>query len=255
MNTEKTMKKLLILFISVVCTIDGFAQDADPSQTNTVVYIQNSTRLADQADVFSVFDEYERPILNRLVEEGALLGYGQMSHSWGDVFNHNVYYVAENKTAFFEAWSKFFSELDLDNELMQETQRKINKHKDNIYVHTAFYGNGVVSPGTVMINQNRVNFADQGEWVSLFREYAYPILKAMVDEGKMNRFGLLLHEWGDEWNVNYYIHTDNQEQFHESWGEYIARFQTDHPDVLRRIVDLTIDHKDNLLYERIPQQD
>lgn len=173
----------------------------------------------------------------------------------GDVFNHNVYYVAENKTAFFEAWSKFFSELDLDNELMQETQRKINKHKDNIYVHTAFYGNGVVSPGTVMINQNRVNFADQGEWVSLFREYAYPILKAMVDEGKMNRFGLLLHEWGDEWNVNYYIHTDNQEQFHESWGEYIARFQTDHPDVLRRIVDLTIDHKDNLLYERIPQQD
>ena len=40
-----------------------------------------------------------------------------------------------------------------------------------------------------MVNQNRVSFADQGTWVSLFREYAFPILKEMVDEGKLNSFG------------------------------------------------------------------
>ena len=248
------MKKLLVLALLLLFTTGTFAQDADPNASNTVVVISNSTKLSDQADVFSVFDQYERPFWNSLVSQGDLLGFGHMSHSWGDEYNHNVYFVAEDKSAFFDAWDRYSTELDVPEDVLNETQRKILKHKDNIYIHTAFYGNGELTSGTVMLNQNRVSFADQGTWVSLFREYAFPILKEMVDEGKLNSFGLLLHEWGDEWNTNYYFQADDELQFHEAWSEYISTLSSEHPDVIEQLVDMTMAHKDNLLYERVPQQ-
>lgn len=245
---------LIVCLLLVVNIHNAHAQEADPTVSNTVVFIQNSTLLIDQAAVFSAFDQYERPVWNTLVEEGKIMGYGHLTHTWGDEFNHNAYFVAESKSAFFEAWDTFFNELEISTEELAEIQSKIKKHKDNIYVHTAFYGNGENVAGAVMLNQNRVNFSDQSEWVSIFREYAFPILKNFVDQGKLNRFGLLLHEWGDDWNVNYYFHTDDQAQFNATWAEYIAELRQKHPEQLTRLIELTQDHKDNLYFERIPQK-
>ena len=133
---------LTLYLISALASIHLNAQEADPTVSNTVVFIQNSTLLIDQAAVFSAFDQYERPVWNTLVEEGKIMGYGHLTHTWGDEFNHNVYFVAENKSAFFEAWDTFFNELNISTEELNEVQSKIKKHKDNIYIHTAFYGNG-----------------------------------------------------------------------------------------------------------------
>ena len=244
---------LTLYLISTLASIHLNAQEADPTLSNTVVFIQNSTSLVDQSKVFSAFDKNERPIWNKLVDEGEILGFGHLTHSWGDEFNHNAYFVADNKISFFKAWDRFFSELDIPTQEMNEIQSMIKKHKDNIYIHTAFYSNGENLPGAVMLNQNRVNFSDQGEWVSIFREFGFPILKELVDEGKLNRFGLLLHEWGDDWNVNYYFHNDDQDQFNQTWSEYFSIMSEKHPEQLNRLIELTVDHKDNLFFERVPQ--
>jgi len=94
---------LLIVSLFLVFNIENtYAQEADPTVSNTVVFIQNSTLLIDQAAVFSAFDQYERPVWNTLVEEGKIMGYGHLTHTWGDEFNHNVYFVAELKVLFLK---------------------------------------------------------------------------------------------------------------------------------------------------------
>ena len=251
----KNLRYLVITFCLtfILSNVQLNGQVADSTLTNTVVFIQNSTSLADQASVFSNFDQYQRPIWDKLTEEGEILGYGHLTHYWGDEFNHNVYFAADNKISFFKAWDRFFSELDIPTQEMNEIQSMIKKHKDNIYIHTAFYSNGENLPGAVMLNQNRVNLSDQGEWVSIFREFSFPILKKMVDDGKLNRFGLMIHEWGDDWNVNVYFHNNDLEQFNQSWGEYFSVFSEKHPEQLNRVIELTVDHKDNLFLELVPE--
>ena len=251
----KNLRYLVITFCLtfILSSVQLNAQEADSTLTNTVVFTQNSTSLADQASVFSTFDQYARPIWDKLTEEGDILGYGHLTHYWGDEFNHNVYYVVEDKISFFNALDKFYSEAENSIEHLNEIESKIRKHKDNIYIHTAFYSNGENKPGTVMFNQNRVNNLNREEYVSIFREFSFPILKKMVDEGKLNRFGLMIHEWGDDWNVNYYFHNDDLEQFNQTWWEYFSVFSEKHPEQLNRLIELTVDHKDNLFREFVPE--
>lgn len=138
---KTTKYSMLIVSLLLALNIDNsYAQEADPTVSNTVVFIQNSTLLIDQAAVFSAFDQYERPVWNSLVKDGKIMGYGHLTHSWGD-----------------------------------------------------------------------------------------------------------------DWNVNYYFHTDDQAQFNATWSEYFAELRQKHPEQLRRLIELTQDHKDNLYFERISQ--
>ena len=86
----KNLRYLVITFCLtfVLSNVQLNGQVADSTLTNTVVFIQNSTSLADQASVFSTFNQYERPIWDKLTEEGEILGYGHLTHYWGDEFNH-----------------------------------------------------------------------------------------------------------------------------------------------------------------------
>lgn len=250
------MKKILLLVMAVVFTQPlAYTQPTDPNYSDTFVLFENSTRLSDQATVFRAFDKYDRVIFNKLVDEGAILGFGHMTHVWGDEYNHNVYVVAENKQTFFTAIDRYASELYemVGSEEIADLQAKVLKHKDNIYTHTAYYYNEAArGRNIVMRNLNNVSFANQAEWVRLFREYCYPILKEMVDAGTINAFGLLLHDFGDEWNTNYYILANDLPSFNSAWGEFISTLNERHPNVLPQLVDMTDAHKDNLLNQRVP---
>lgn len=84
-----------------------------------------------QAEVDSLF----LPIWQDLVDEGQLVNVGAFYHQWGDAWNYNVYYVAEDKAAFFDAWEQFAQRAE---EAMPEDEdpavfKYCSEHKDNIY--------------------------------------------------------------------------------------------------------------------------
>ena len=47
------------------------------------------------------------PILNDLVQKGALLNWGIMEHQWGDEWNWNIYYAAKDIPTFLASFESF----------------------------------------------------------------------------------------------------------------------------------------------------
>ena len=46
---------------------------------------------------------------------------------------------------------------------------------------------------------------------------------AMVDEGTINAWGIVTHNWGDEWNWNWYMFTKDHATFVSAWNEFVSR--------------------------------
>ena len=73
-----------------------------------------------------------------------------------------------------------------------------------------------------------------------------PILKELANEGLLFSFGQLNHAWGDEWNVNFYYITQDQDSFNKFWKEYIKRIRDKHPNSFQDIIKYFTAHKDNM---------
>jgi hypothetical protein len=73
-----------------------------------------------------------------------------------------------------------------------------------------------------------------------------PTLNAFVDEGKLIDWGVLVHEWGDEWNWNIYYTAESHAAFVDFWAEYVDRLDQQHPGWFDRFGTLCAEHRDNI---------
>ena len=73
-----------------------------------------------------------------------------------------------------------------------------------------------------------------------------PILNALADEGKIFGWGQLNHNWGDEWNLNFYYLAKDMDSFYDFWEEYIKTVSEKHPDAFGSTVKYFQAHIDNI---------
>ena len=110
------------------------AAGAQPAQPGVVVVSYNKCAMDAPAKIDSIGALAFYPALDELVREGRLLGWGVLTHGWGDEWNYVIYYTATTTPAFHSAWG----------ELVQRVQRRrptfladfaahCSEHKDNIY--------------------------------------------------------------------------------------------------------------------------
>jgi hypothetical protein len=98
----------------------------------------------------------------------------------------------------------------------------------------------------LIVSQNMVSMLDVGKVNRMGDSIFVPILKELVDEGMLYSFGSFNHNWGDEWNVNYYYTAKDMSSFDKFWDEYIKRVSTRHPDAWVAMVKYFQAHKDNI---------
>ena len=77
----------------------------------------------------------------------------------------------------------------------------------------------------------------------IINEKFAPILNNLVDEGKLESWGLFNHTWGDEWNMNVWYVAKDMMAFEIFWDEYIKRISADAWKELRGYI---LEHKDNI---------
>ena len=119
------------LFITTVNL--SFAQ-SDNEEPLTLVFSQNRVAMSDMAMVNKIVDSLTAPIWNELMEEGMILGWGQLNHEWGDDWNCNFYYTATSKESFFAAWDEFVKRMgERHPGAWAEVTPSFMAHKDNIY--------------------------------------------------------------------------------------------------------------------------
>ena len=101
--------------------------------------------------------------------------------------------------------------------------------------------------GFVMLNQNKVEFANQDKAFKLFDDYLNPVWNQLVDEGMIISYSMMTHAWGDEWNLNYMIITESHEAFLKAWTEGFKRIRSTMPqEKWDELMKYTLEHKDNL---------
>ncbi len=120
------MKKLTFLMISLFFCVQLSAQ-------NTVVLSQNKCSLSKISDLNDTWKEHAAPILNELVAQEKLINWGVLTHSWGDEWSWNVYYVAESNVKFLEAWGEFAKKAFQNDALMGVFNDACLEHKDSMY--------------------------------------------------------------------------------------------------------------------------
>lgn len=96
------------------------------------------------------------PILNELVQKGKLLNWGILEHSWGDEWNWNMYYVANDIPTFLESFNSMMSKtMDADPKFIEQYWDRCFEHKDAMYNETVSYsstGTGPLLKSMTMFN-------------------------------------------------------------------------------------------------------
>lgn len=83
-----------------------------------------------------ILNEEWRSYAEQQIEEGRLIDYGILVHSWGDEWNVVDYFVAEDMDGWRAAWSAILSalnEADPEGEMYERFSELCTEHKDNIY--------------------------------------------------------------------------------------------------------------------------
>lgn len=90
----------------------------------------------------------------------------------------------------------------------------------------------------------------QGTAIRMFQNTRH-VAQEMVEEGKFVSYGILSHNWGDEWNVIDYINVDGLSSFFANFSEWTRRTNEaveamDIPEDAPAFNEICTEHKDNI---------
>ncbi len=121
-------------------------QQPQPPRPGVVVVSYNKCRLDAVARMDSIGARAFYPALDEVTREGRLLGWGVLTHSWGDEWNFVIYYTARNLNAFEGAFAEAVRRTNqrMPN-FFSDVSSFCTEHKDNIYTVVRL---GSVSPPT-----------------------------------------------------------------------------------------------------------
>jgi len=103
-------------------------------------------------------------------------------------------------------------------------------------------------PGTLVFSQNMVEMKDMSKVNKIIDSLTTPIWEEIMNEGMLFSWGQLNHEWGDEWNCNFYYIAKDKESFFAAWDEFVKRMSERHPDAWSELIPSFQAHKDNIYY-------
>ncbi len=134
------MKRVIASVLLLLIILSGFviAQDSDEAKKKskpTVIISQNMVPLNKVSRYVEITNEYFVPAFDKLVDEGKLMGWGYLTHAWGDEWNILVYYSAKDFATFEKAWGegiKSFIE-NTPEEVADEQIGMLLAHKDSFY--------------------------------------------------------------------------------------------------------------------------
>lgn len=101
-------------------------------------------------------------------------------------------------------------------------------------------------PGTIVLSFNKCDLDQVGYLAQLTDSAVVPIAQELVNEGKIFNYGMMTHNWGDEWNVVYYYVVENQTAFLAFWSDFVARVSERHPTLFNEFQARCSEHRDNI---------
>ena len=129
------MKKLTQIFVALTIFIFVAGNITAQSEEQPLLVVSfQKIKMADIGTSNKLINEKFAPILNSLVDDKMLLGWGLFNHTWGDEWNVNVWYTVKDMAAFDKFWEEYMKRTsEKQPDAWKEMRGYIMEHKDNIY--------------------------------------------------------------------------------------------------------------------------
>ena len=97
----------------------------------------------------------------------------------------------------------------------------------------------------VVFSQNKCYLDKVGDLIKSVEEFG-EFANAQVDNGNLSNWGVLTHNWGDEWNYNVYYSAESLQKFQTAFGEIIKNYSEKYPDGMKKFQESCFEHKDSI---------
>lgn len=247
----KTGKKLLSSLLLVLISQVIIAQEEPADAFLYEAYYQIDRMDMDEWNRFH--REESVPVLNALVDEGVIAGWGYWLHDVGDEYNVRLVIRSTSWAAFDTFWSEFG---DRRSDSATARARLIQSHRDEIWnVTDASNAPGGADISYLYTSTYQINFADMDEWNRLWLEIEGPILSQAREDGLLAGWVILEHNTGGPHTSKVLFFFDDWDDIDDMFALLNETMADEHPDELETFTRLRgSDHKD-LIYAPLPDDD
>ena len=190
----------LALFLALLATL--FAPSLATAQADGPrAYIAFfKVDFTDMAPWIQTYQEVEVPILEAMVDEGILDGFGLTVHDTGGEYDLRMVLLTPDWGSIRAFWAAYFTRMPED--AMARGASMIRKHTDEIWIFTEA-DQIQDAPPTTLVYESAWSIAyDQLEqWNADFERYSKPALQRAMDEGLITGWAKLDHDTGGPWNI------------------------------------------------------
>lgn len=118
--------------------------------------------------------------------------------------------------------------------------------KNLMIVLVILFSVGAANAQFVVVSQNKCNMNNISDLNKLIKESGGVILNDLVKEGKLMNWGVMNHNWGDEWNWVIYYVAEDRGKFFGVWDEFVKRFKEKDPEAFDKFGQWCTEHKDSM---------
>lgn len=247
------MQRFLLFPLALLLALPALAQEDEAMPTFITTVHQCDMNKLD--DLLERDRERSLPILQDLVDDGAILSAGNARHQWGDKFNLLTWISGDDMDSALAGWeaaTSRYNEMYPDDTMFGEV---CPTHRDRFSTRRAWSARENVpaidpeNPPTLAISYYTCDYSALGDIVENYREKAMPIAQALIDEGAMGSEGLYTHDWGDEWNLVITRTAANVGALDSALDTFGERYQAEHgEDAPNMIQEHCSAHKDNIYW-------
>ena len=196
-NKKKGMVAVLLGLFSVTCMAQG--EDDGP-----VAYTYSTYHICDistQTQMDDVIEQYDKPVLDKAVEDGRMTGWGYYAHMTGGHWRRLQYHSASTVEALLENQETIFGEIYGDNEEAGQARSNACATHDD-YIWAVIDGSGPgdgEAPASSLSVYYVCDFTREEEADEIVAANFAPVLNQMVEDGKLSGWGWLAHRVGGKY--------------------------------------------------------
>ena len=187
------------------------------------------------------------PVMEQMVEDGSLAGFGVRMHHTGGKYNLRMSLTGTDDTDFEEVATRIATTIaEKDPEGMERTERMILSHYDEIW--NLGRRNLETPNDAAYIYENffQVNRADLGRWNELW-EPLFPVFDGLMSQGLMKGYLVEEHNMGGEYNWKVLAFFDEWDNIDDVQVLFFENVPLDH-----EFWTFPIAHRDEI-WERMPE--
>lgn len=188
---------VLLCLFSTGCMAQG-----DDSAQAFVYATYHECDVATQDQLDEVIETYDKPVLDKAVEDGRMTAWGYYSHMTGGPWRKLQFHIAPTMEAVLDNQQNVFGEIYGDNPAAGRARVEACAGHDD-YIWALLDGSGIVPDGDPPAASLSVyyvcDFVREQEADEIVSETFAPVLNRLVEEDKLTGWGWLAHRVGGKY--------------------------------------------------------